>query len=375
MSKVPKQQWAFATRFRRRAFGWRSQPAIARIKEAVSEIKKAARKDPLLGAEGAVLLLERLSPALEQVDSSSGAIGSAVWHAIKNLAPIIAGASADNAVRTEWLERLWKAFEDDEIPYIESLGDFWGELCGSPQTASRWADEMIGLLRMSWSPDPALRGFYKGTSACLSALLAAGRNEEILALLELAPHKYWPFRKWGVRALAAMGRKVDALRYAEDSRGLNDSPAAIAETCEEILLSCGMADEAYRRYAIEANRRTTYLATFRALAAKYPHKAAADLLRDLVAASPRRRGEVVCRGQVRGALPRGDRVGHEQPLRSGDTQSGGPGFGCDGAPFRGRGGIGGAAVARRGLWFRDHHSGCPRGVPAYNAGCDERGMC
>ena len=286
-----KHQWAFAARFRRRAFDWRSQPAIARIKEAVSEIKKAARKDPLLGAEGAVLLLEKLSPALEQVDSSSGAIGSAVWHAIADLVPIIAGAPADNAVRTEWLERLWKAFEDDEIPYIESLGDFWGELCGSPQTASRWADEMIGLLRMSWSPDPALRGFYKGTSACLSALFAAGRNEEILALLELAPHKFWPFRKWGVRSLSAMGRKADALQYAEDSRGLNDSPAAIAETCEEILLSCGMADEAYRRYAIEANRRTTYLATFRALAAKYPHKAAADLLRDLVAASPGEEGK------------------------------------------------------------------------------------
>ena len=291
VASTPKQQWVFAARFRRRAFGWRSQPAIARVKEAVSEIKKAARKDPLLGAEGAVLLLEKLSPALEQVDSSSGAIGSAVWHAIEDLVPIIAGAPADDGVRTEWLERLWNAFEADQIPYIESLGDFWGELCVSPQTASRWADDMVPLVRMSWHPDPSLRGIYSGTSACLSSLLAAGRNEEILALLDLAPYKYWSFRKWGVRALSAMGRKSEALRYAEDSRGLNDSPAAIAETCEEILLSCGMADEAYRRYAIEANRRTTYLATFRALAAKYPHKAAADLLRDLVAASPGEEGK------------------------------------------------------------------------------------
>ena len=124
MSKVPKQQWAFATRFRRRAFGWRSQPAIARIKEAVSEIKKAARKDPLLGAEGAVLLLEKLSPSLEHVDSSSGAIGSAVWHAIEELVPIIVGVPADEALRAKWLERLWIAFEADQIPYIESLGDF-----------------------------------------------------------------------------------------------------------------------------------------------------------------------------------------------------------------------------------------------------------
>jgi hypothetical protein len=62
--------WEFKTRFRRHAFGWRSQPAIQRIKQAVSEIKKVARRDPVLAAEGAVLLLERVSPAIEQVDGS-----------------------------------------------------------------------------------------------------------------------------------------------------------------------------------------------------------------------------------------------------------------------------------------------------------------
>ncbi len=59
--------WTFSTRFRRHTFGWRSQPAITRIREAVTEIRRAARADPVLGAEGAVLLLEKLSPALEQV--------------------------------------------------------------------------------------------------------------------------------------------------------------------------------------------------------------------------------------------------------------------------------------------------------------------
>jgi hypothetical protein len=75
-------KWTFRARLRRHAFGWRSQPAIKRIKKAVSEIKKVARKDPVTGAEGAVLLLGKLSPALEQVDSSSGAIGTAVNNAI-----------------------------------------------------------------------------------------------------------------------------------------------------------------------------------------------------------------------------------------------------------------------------------------------------
>jgi hypothetical protein len=45
--------------------------------QAVGEIKKVARHDPVLAAVGAVALLERVSPALEQVDSSSGAIGRA----------------------------------------------------------------------------------------------------------------------------------------------------------------------------------------------------------------------------------------------------------------------------------------------------------
>ena len=92
-------------------------------------------------------------------------------------------------------------------------------------------------------------------------------------------------------ALTAMGKKADALRYAEDSRGLNDSPIAIAQACEEILLSSGMAEEAYKRYALEANQRGTYLATFRAIAKKYPHKESTRILHDLVSGTPGEEGK------------------------------------------------------------------------------------
>jgi hypothetical protein len=74
-------KWAFKARFRRHAFGWKLQPAITRIKQTVAEIKK----DALLTAEGAVAFLERVSPALEHVDSSSGVIGTAVNNAIAEL--------------------------------------------------------------------------------------------------------------------------------------------------------------------------------------------------------------------------------------------------------------------------------------------------
>jgi len=136
MGKAPRHRWTFAPRFRARSFGWRSAPAVKRVREAVTEIRRAARKDPVLGGEGAVLFLEKVSPAIEQVDGSSGSIGTAVNRAIEALVPIIAGAPAEEGTRDEWLDRLWRAFLADEIPYLESLGEFWGELCVTPERAS-----------------------------------------------------------------------------------------------------------------------------------------------------------------------------------------------------------------------------------------------
>jgi len=50
-------KWEFKARFRRHAFGWKSQPAIQRIKQALREIKKAARRDPLLAAPLATVVI------------------------------------------------------------------------------------------------------------------------------------------------------------------------------------------------------------------------------------------------------------------------------------------------------------------------------
>ena len=193
--------WTFRSRFRAGAFGWRSDLPIKRIKEAVTEIKSAARKDAALGAEGAVIFLEKVSAALEQVDSSSGAIGSAVNRAIETLVPIVSQAPASDSLRDKWLERLWRAIEDDAMPYIELLPDHWGELCATPQRASQWADRFIEVVRLAWSPDMPRGGHFKGTAACLSALHAAGRHDDLLKLLDLAPYKFWHDRQWGVRAL------------------------------------------------------------------------------------------------------------------------------------------------------------------------------
>jgi hypothetical protein len=284
-----KHKWAFAPRFRRGSFGWKSRPAIQRVKEALSEIKKTARKDPLLAAEGAVLFLEKVSPALEQVDSSSGAIGTAVNHAVRELVGIIAEARAEEELRERWLERLWRAHEADRIPYIESLADHWGELCASKELASAWADRLLGITRMALGRDGHQRGFFHGTPACLSALHHAERHVETLELLEA--ETFWPYKRWAVRALAAMGRKAEAIRCAESSRSPWASDADIDSLCEEILLSCGLADEAYERYGLTANRAGTYLAWFRAVSKKYPEKSASRILADLVETTPGEEGK------------------------------------------------------------------------------------
>ena len=288
-SKITAHTWQFKSRFRRNAFGWRSQPAVTRVKEAVSEIKKVARKDAILAAEGAVSFLEKISPALEHVDSSSGAIGTAVNNAIEALVGIISSAPADEKTRQKWLERLFEAQEADEIPYIECLAEYWGELCASPEIASRWADKLIGLTRMALGRDKAHRGYFNGTPACLSSLYASGRYDDLLDVLE--NEDFWHYKRWSFKALAAQGKTAEAIRLAENSRSPWASDLDIDRLCEEMLLTSGLVEEAYERYGLRANRAGTYTAWFRAVSKKYPHKTLAEVLEDLVAETPGEEGK------------------------------------------------------------------------------------
>ncbi len=52
----------------------------------------------------------------------------------------------------------------------------------------------------------------------------------------------------------------------------------------------GMAEEAYERFAVVANQRSSYSATFRAIAGKYPRRQPAAVLGDLVASTPAQEG-------------------------------------------------------------------------------------
>jgi hypothetical protein len=291
MTKPATHKWIFPARFHAGTYGWKSSRlACQRLREAVSEVKKVAKREPDIAAEGAVRVIEKLWPALEHVDSSSGALGSAVNKTLDDLIPLIVKAKADAKTRNKWLERLWQAMEDDGVDYLGPVGDRWGEICGSLETANQWADELMPTLRSCWT-DPNPGNYFHGTTACLSCLLVAGRYQELLDLLALDRKPFWHYRRHGVEALLAMGKKSEALKYAEASRGLNQPDSAIDQACEEILISSGLHDEAYRRYGLRAAQGNSYLTRFRAVAKRYPMMAPEDILVGLIKTTPGEEGK------------------------------------------------------------------------------------
>lgn len=280
--------WAFTKRIRRGGFGWRaSRLASQRIDEALAEIHAVARHDPLHAADGAVRFLVKLSPALEQVDSSSGALGSAARAAVDALVPVIAQAPANEAMREKWLDHLFEAIQNDDPPYLELLDERWGEVCATPEVASRWADRLMSLVRHVH--DDRRRGqfaFTRAESACYSALFAAGRHDELIALIGSDPRPMWRELLWVGRCKMARGEIDEAIEFMTKAVDAWTPLAGLARFAEGVLLQAGRRTEAYEKYALEANRATTYLATFRLVSKKYPEIDADRLLTDLIATTP-----------------------------------------------------------------------------------------
>ena len=277
--RAPK--WVFKSYFRARAFGWRaSRLAIQRLREAVSEIWANGRRFPIEAADGAVCLMERLWPAFELIDTSSGALGGAASRALGELIPLVVKAPADQRKRNRWLERLWRAIQDDGVSYLTPVEENWGELCGGADIASCWADKILPALRSGWG-DWRPGAYVKGTDLCLSSLLAAGRYQELRDVLALKQHPVWPWPRYGIRALLAQGLFDEALAYAEASRGLNIPDSAVDAECEAILLAAGRREEAYRQYSLTANQADLGVVTFQRITRKYPEVDRRGVLADL----------------------------------------------------------------------------------------------
>jgi hypothetical protein len=284
-TSTPKHKWTFRALFRSCAFGWKaSRLACRRLKEALAEIRKVSKADLVTAADGAVILMEKIWPALEHVDSSSGALGGAVGWTLNELLPMVIDAPAERETRDRWLDRLYQAIQEDGVDYLYLVQDRWGDLCGSVEVASHWADEFLPQLKAACiNPRPG--SSLRETGMYLSSLLAAGRHEELLDVLALQRFSFWSDRKFGVQAFLAQGQIEEALAYAEASRGKNEPDIAIDAACERILLDAGRAAEAYQRYALTANVSSTGLATFRMIAKKYPAHDPKQILLDLAESS------------------------------------------------------------------------------------------
>ena len=267
------------------AYSWRSSAkAIERLKSARTEIRSVARKDPVTAAEGVIALAQRIWPAFEHIDTSTGALGSAVNRTLEDLLPILIEAPADEKTRAKWLEQLREAILDDGVDYLAPIADRFGEIAVYPALMNDHADRDLDLIRAAWS-DHARYAHVTTATLTLSCLLEAGRHDELLDLLAVHKTRIWFYEKFGAEALLRQGREDEALAFAEsllrEDRhhwGYHD----IARFCERILIQQGREDAAYGRFGLPSASGNTYLAMWRDLVKRYPDLDARRILEDLI---------------------------------------------------------------------------------------------
>ena len=282
---APAQKWQFKARMRARSYNWRGTAlATARLKAAVSEIKKVAKTDPVAAGDGVVSLMERIWPAFQDIDTSSGALGTAVSRTLDELIPILIAAPADHAITSMWLERLFEAVQNDGVQYLAPVEDRWGEIARYPDLINDYADRLLWVVGRAWAVRNGFE-YVAGTAICLSCLLEAGRYAELQELLATRRSKFWSWHRFGAEALVRQGLWEAAIDFAEGVRDTANSPyedGSIDRFCEDLLIRHGRSNEAYRRYGLVAAGGTTNLATFRALTKRYPDRDRRQTLIDLI---------------------------------------------------------------------------------------------
>jgi hypothetical protein len=171
------RKWEFKSKFRANAYGWSgSRLAIERLKAAAAEIRSVAKSDPVLAGDGVVSLAERIWPALQGIDTSSGALGSAVFRTLDELISILIAAPADLATRRKWLTRLFEAVQNDGVEYLAPLEERWGEIAQYPALMDEYANLMIGMVRRAWA-DHKTFSHITGTSIGSVANRGRGRGQ------------------------------------------------------------------------------------------------------------------------------------------------------------------------------------------------------
>ena len=255
--------------------------AKKRLKEAVSEIKKVYRQDPILAGEGIVSLMERLWPALQHIDGSSGALGTAVNRTLEEMIPLLIDAPADKSIRQKWLVQIYTAIEDDGVEYLSPVEECWGDICHYLELSNYWADVLLPLLKSTWSVKRP-GAHVIGATLCLSSLLYSKRYSELYELIHLRETPFWHYDRFWAQALVEQGQIDDAIAFVKSRNYFQPPEWAICEFCEKALLDAGREDEAYEEYGLSANHGQTYDALFKKICKKYPSKNPRTILDDLM---------------------------------------------------------------------------------------------
>ena len=280
---ILKHTWGFKRYLRANAFGWSSSPlACKRLGEATKDVMGIAKHNPVLAGDGGVALCERIWPAFQSVDSSTGALGTAVNKATAEMVSLLIGAPASDDVRRRWLDSLFKAAQEDGVDYLCNLRESWGRLCGSPNLAGEWADHTLSVVQRTFSEREAF-AYTSCDSICLSCLLESGRYDDMRSLLDLARTRFWHSEKYWAEALKRQRQVDDALAYAESllKESINDG-RFIVQFCEALLIEAEHEEEAYKRYALMLQTEPTYLNRYRAIKRRYPNRDPRGILLDLI---------------------------------------------------------------------------------------------
>ena len=285
MANKATHKWAFKPGMRAGAYSWKSSAkAIERLKSASSEIRAVAKVDPVTAAEGVIALAQRIWPAFEHIDTSSGALGTAVRRTLEELLPILIEAPADEKTRAKWVEQIREAIEEDGVDYLAPIAHCFGQIAAYPTLMNLHADRDLDMIEAAWSDHERFIHVATG-SLTLSCLLEAGRHDELLALLACKKTHLWFDEKFGAEALLRQGREDEALAFAEALLQGDRRPwgyQEIAQFCERILVAQGREEEAYRRFGLPSVSGNTYLAMWRGLVKRYPDLDERRILEDLI---------------------------------------------------------------------------------------------
>ncbi|MHB0981091.1 MAG: hypothetical protein ACYC5Q_13670 [Thermoleophilia bacterium] len=295
----PKHSWTFTRHFRAHAYGWKaSRLAAKRLREAVTEIRAVARKDPGLGMEGAVVLLERFVGAVCGVDDSWGILGTGFSRELGRLEPVLSALGVDADTRLSLLRRVLAAWHADEYGYLAVLPDVFPRFVAGADEArilvvefERRAEahdrrsEEIQAQEAGWSYAATVERVARDAYRRMATELELGFLEPDRALELALVHDFHDGGVTLARTLLSRGRVDDARAVLEAGAASPHSAPDPRQMWFELLAEAGEDEAAYIAGAhwLAAN---VSLERFRKVCKGLPGVERPRLARDAMALTP-----------------------------------------------------------------------------------------